>query len=370
MWVLVLAGFLGACDRRHTPQNPDQKSNPLLLISFDGFRYDYLSKTDTPHFDQLIKNGVKSEGLIPIFPTKTYPNHYAIATGLYPENNGLISNNMIDPQTGDRYSLSNRDAVEDPKWYQGEPVWNTAEKQEKKTGNLFWVGSETPIQNMRPTYWESYDGSLPDSARIDTIASWLTEQNSNRVDFASLYFSFSDTQGHRFGPDSTQIIEAIRHADNLIGYLVEKLKLSGLFEITNIIIVSDHGMAEVSRERVVVLNEMVNPDLLEITDIGPLVMMNVKDGQLQTVYTSLKENQKHFNVFKKEEIPERYHLTNHPRVPEILLIPDAGFSVYTREYLETNPGYPPGGAHGYDNQAEEMHALFLAHGPLLRKGFG
>lgn len=370
LWVLAIATLFGACNHlKETQSNKGKESHPLLLISFDGFRYDYLSKTDTPHFDQLVRNGVKSEGLIPIFPTKTFPNHYTIATGLYPENSGLVANNMIDPETGDRFSIGNRDAVENPTWYQGEPIWNTVEKQGKKAGTMFWVGSEAPIQNMRPTHWKRYDEALPDSARIDTVVQWLSRDDEKQVDFATLYFSFTDTQGHRFGPDSQEIIEAISRADDLIGYLSEQLRARQLYQKTNIMIVSDHGMAEVSRSRIVILDDIVNPDHLEIIEHSPSIMMNVKNDKLQEVYRSLKANENHFKVFLRDEIPDRYHLKNHSRIPQLLLVAEKGYTVNTRAFFNEHPGYPSGGTHGFDNQREEMHALFAAHGPAFKKGF-
>ncbi|MCG2588504.1 alkaline phosphatase family protein [Rhodohalobacter sulfatireducens] len=365
--VLIIGLFFVSCRQQLAVSDDQEQTNPVMLVSFDGFRYDYLTKTDTPNFDQLISNGVKSESLIPVFPTKTFPNHYAIVTGLYPENNGIISNNMLDPETGKRYSIRNRDAVEDPMWYQGEPIWNTVEKQGKKAGIMFWVGSEAPVQNMRPTYWNRYDGSIPDSARVDSVVQWLSGNETEKVDFASLYFSFTDSQGHRVGPESPQINGAIQRADDTMGYLVEELEAAQLFERTNIIIVSDHGMAQVSRDRVVVLDDIVDIEHLEIIDLGQLGMLNVDDPHLENVYNSLEANQNHYRVYKTKDIPERFHLKEHPRVTDLLLIPDIGYTITTSEFLDRNPNYPSGGAHGYDNHEKEMHSFFIAHGPDFEK---
>jgi predicted AlkP superfamily pyrophosphatase or phosphodiesterase len=205
--IVISCLFAFGCQQEtsHTP-----KGEKLLLLSFDGFRYDYLSKAETPNFDHLVEGGVISDGLIPIFPSKTFPNYYAIATGLYPENNGFVGNSMYDPEMDARFSMGNRDAVENPDWYQGEPIWNTVEKNGKQAGTMFWVGSETPIQDMRPTHWKSYDGSMPDSARIDSVVKWLSYGNELEVDFATVYFSFVDSRGHRYGPDSPEVVEAIR----------------------------------------------------------------------------------------------------------------------------------------------------------------
>ncbi len=348
------------------PQQPE--ADKLLLVSFDGFRHDYLSKAETPNFDALIQQGVISEGLIPIFPSKTFPNYYAIATGLYPENNGFVGNSMYDPEVDARFSMSNRDAVENPDWYQGEPIWNTVEKNGKKAGTMFWVGSETPIQNMRPTHWKSYEGSMPDSARIDSVIKWLTYGNEKEVDFATVYFSFVDGVGHRYGPNSPLIIEAIKRADDLVGYLTQRMSESELTENTNLMIVSDHGMAEVSRERIVALDEMIAPEDVELIEYSPSVMMNVKEGKLNEVYSSLKENEKNYRVYKKAEIPARYHLKNHRRTPDILMVAELGYTINFRSYFESRQNYPSGGAHGFDNSEREMHALFVAAGPDFKNG--
>lgn len=339
----------------------------LILISFDGFRADYLSKTETPNFDYLAKLGVTSDGLIPVFPSKTFPNHYALVTGLYPENNGLVSNSMYDPEMDIKYSIGNREQVENPDWYKGEPIWNTAEKQGKKAGTMFWVGSEAPIQNMRPSFWKSYDGSVPDSARIDLVVEWMTLPNNKKIDLATLYFSFLDSQGHRFGPDSPEVVEAIKHADDLVGYLIEQLKNNNLWDTTNIIIVSDHGMSELSRERIIVLDDYLNIEDIDIISGSPAVMMNTKNGKLEEIYSSLKRNENHFKVYKKEEIPERFHLKNSKRIPELLVIADRGYTINTKSYFDRNTSSPSGGTHGFDNQDKEMWALFLAEGPAFKK---
>lgn len=344
--------------------SPEKVQPQLLLISFDGFRADYLTKTETPNFDRLIKNGVTAEGLIPIFPTKTFPNHYAIATGLYPENNGLIGNNMYDPEMDARYSMGNRDAVENPDWYLGEPIWNTVEKAGKKAGTMFWIGSEAPIQNMRPSHWKSYDGSIPNEARIDTVLKWMTREQ-DPVEFGTLYFSFVDSQGHRYGPDSEEVIEAIEQADELVGYLMEKLESN---ESINLMIVSDHGMIEVSPSKKVTLDDFIDVNKIEIIAYSPALMFNVEGEGEQEVFESLKKNEENFKVYLKENIPNRYHLKNNSRVPEILMVADEGYTINTKQFFESRGSdYPSGGAHGFDNANPKMDAIFVAYGPAFNE---
>lgn len=349
--------------------SPENEQSQLLLISFDGFRADYLSKVETPNFDKLVQSGVTSEGLIPIFPTKTFPNHYAIATGLYPENNGLIGNNMYDPEMDASYSMGNRDAVENPEWYLGEPIWNTVEKAGKKAGTMFWIGSEAPIQNMRPAHWKSYDGSIPDEARIDTVLNWMT-RDVDPVDFGTVYFSFVDSQGHRFGPDSEEVIQAIQQADSLVGYLIAQIERLDTNRSINLMIVSDHGMIEVSQDKKVVLDNLIDVDDIDIISYSPALMFNVKEkGSKKEIYSSLKAGESNYRVYSKEEIPERFHLKNNIRTPEFLMVAEEGYTINSKDYFESRGAeYPSGGAHGFDNANTKMDALFVAYGPVFKEG--
>lgn len=365
--LLLLFFVCAACSS--TDKEPVPGEQKVLLVSFDGFRADYLSKTETPNCDRLADNGILSDGLIPVFPTKTFPNHYSLVTGLYAENHGLVSNNMYDPEMDAYYRISDREAVENPAWYRGEPIWNTAEKQGLKAGSMFWVGSEAPVQGMQPSIWKSYDGSVPDSARIDSVTTWLSSGDEREVDLGLLYFSFTDDAGHRYGPESEEVIQAIRRADGLVGYLSEQLKDRGLSENTNIIIVSDHGMAGLSRERIVVLDEMIDPSDVEIIEYSPAMMLRVKEGaDKEAVYQQLKSGEEHFSVYRKEDIPERFHLKNNIRIPDLLLVADLGYTINTEAYFSGNPNRPSGATHGFDNQLPEMQAVFLAKGPGLKKG--
>ena len=363
--LLLISIILLGCT--HTTKNAN--SNKLLLISFDGFRADYLLNTETPNFDKLAESGVLGKGLIPIYPSKTFPNHYAIATGLYPENNGFIANVMYDKELDLSFSMGDREQVENPHWWLGEPIWNTVEKEGKKAGTMFWVGSEAPVQNMRPTFWKQYDGSINNKERIDTVLHWMTLETEKQIDFGTLYFSFVDSQGHRNGTESEEVIDAIEEADKLMGYLISEMNAKGLLETTNIMIVSDHGMMDVSKERLVLLDDYINTEYIDIIEGSPSLMMNVEDGKLEEVYTSLKKNENHFKVYKKEDIPERFHIKNNPRTPELLLVAELGYTISTNNYVSSRGNYPSGGAHGFDNMEKEMWALFVANGPNFKKGF-
>ena len=348
-------------------QNRNTEEPKLLLISIDGFHPDYFDNYETPNINRLAETGVLADFMIPVFPTKTFPNHYSIATGLYTENSGLIANNMYDAEMDEYYSLGNREAVQDSRWYEGEPIWVTAEKQGLKTAPMFWPGSEAPIGGDHPTYWAPFNQELPYSARVDSVIHWLTMDQDTAPGFMTLYFSKVDTYGHRYGPESDSVAAAVHEVDEQIGYLIDELGRTGQGENLNMIIVSDHGMAEVSDERVILLDQIINLESMEVIDWNPVAMINSEDWvDTESIYEQLKSNEKNFRVYKKEDLPERYRFKNHPRVPEIILIADLGYSITTSERLAAYG--ISGGAHGYDNEHPEMHSFFLANGPSFKQG--
>lgn len=342
--------------------------NKVLLLSFDGFRYDDLTFTDTPHFDSLITGGVTSKGLIPVFPTKTFPNHYSIATGLYPEHTGLVANTMYDPVYEEWYRISNRDAVEDPRWYGGEPIWNTVEKQGLKAGTMFWVGSEAPIQNMRPSYWKRYDESMTETARIDTVVKWLAYPGDASADFATLYFEHVDATGHDYGLQSDALAEAIQKSDSLVGYLKQRLRESELWDRTNLIIVSDHGMVDLTAEKTILIDSIINMEDVERITWAPATMIQPKEGKTESVYRDLKQNENGYQVYRKADLPDRYHLKENRRVADLVVIADLGYTLLNEGYRDRFISNLPSATHGYDNGIKEMQALFAARGPAFKSG--
>ncbi|NGP88680.1 ectonucleotide pyrophosphatase/phosphodiesterase [Fodinibius halophilus] len=358
----VCTGLLG-CSSEQQPNPPK-----TLLISFDGFGHNYLHKADTPNFDTLAAGGVQAEGLIPVFPTKTFPNHYSIATGLYPENTGFIGNTMYDPKWEEWYRIRDREAVENGKWYGGEPIWNTLEKQGIKTGTMFWVGSEADIQGMRPTHWKRYNDDMPGKARIDTVIKWMAAPGDRVVNFATLYYSDVDSKGHRYGTKSDSVKQAIKRADRLMGYLKQQMEKSSLWENTNIIIVSDHGMVNQSADKLIRLDNIINMENTGRVIWGPMTMIEPKNGKKEEVYRGLKSAENNYKVYKKEDLPERYHLKNHRRVEDIVMVAELGYTILDEEYEQRFLNSLPRATHGYDNNNKEMQALFLARGPAFKSG--
>jgi len=362
--VLLLVILSGCGPESSVDEKLNQK---VLLISVDGFMNKYIDRNPTPNFDRMIENGVKAEHLIPVFPTKTFPNHYSQVTGLLAEHHGIITNSFPDDSLGERFSYGPpEDSPNDERWWGGEPIWTTAELQGKTSATMFWPGSEASINGMRPTKWKAYDGSVDNYSRIDSVMSWLDPAGGIDADLSTLYFSHVDSRGHSFGPDSPEVDRAVMETDSLLGYLWDKIDEVGLRNRLNVIIVSDHGMAELSEEKVIFLDDMIDLENFEAIDWSPVAMLKPDEGMRDEIYQTLKENEENYRVFLKEDLPAEYGFTDHYRIPEIIVIADVPYSISSREYFET--GSLPAGMHGYDNKAPEMAAIFIASGPAFKKG--
>lgn len=367
VWLVLLwlAGLSGCAPAARPPADAPRPS--VLLISIDGFRADYLDRFDVPHLQELARRGVRAEALIPSFPSKTFPNHYTLVTGLYPDHHGIIANNMYDPAMDASFSLSNREAVSDGRWWGGEPLWVTAERQGQRSATYFWPGSEAAIRGVRPSYWLPYDDDVPGPARVDQVLAWLDLPPAERPAFITLYFSEVDHWGHEAGPDAPETRAAAARVDGYVGRLLDGLAARGLDAAVNVIVVSDHGMVATSPERAVVLDDYVRLDDLRIVDWSPVLMLYPPEDSLEAVYDALRRAP-HLTVYRKEALPEALHFGTHPRVPPLVALADEGWVITTRAQLARSPERFAGGTHGYDPRVPSMHALFIAAGPAFRNG--
>ena len=269
----------------------------VILISFDGFRWDYLDRGKTPNFDKLINNGVRAISLRPVFPSKTFPNHISIATGLYPEHHGIIHNYFKNPFNSEEFGLNNPDAVQNSKWYSGEFIWETAKKQGVITASFFWPGSEVTLEYRQPNYYKEYQHELPYEKRIEGVLDWLKLPMEKRPHFITLYFHETDSKGHEYGPNSVEINQAIQLLDSQLGALLTGLEKINLKDSVNIIIVSDHGMTEISDDKVINIDKLLEGKKYELRETGPVMMVNpLQEG----IYEILKQNSKNYHVYKKE----------------------------------------------------------------------
>ncbi len=365
--VLALAASLLACATLRGPAAVPARA--LVLVGVDGFRHDFLERAETPALDRLAAAGVLAERLVPAFPTKTFPNHYTIVTGLYPEHHGIVANNMYDPVFDATYSLDNRAAVEDGRWYGGEPIWVTLERQGGTAATFFWPGSEAAIAGRRPTYWKLYDGEVPNEHRVDQAIAWLDLPRPRRPDFLTLYFSDVDDAAHGHDPDTApEVGEAVARVDAMLGRLLDGLERRELLATTDIVVVSDHGMAATSPERAIAIDDYVDLEVANVVDWNPVLALWPGADRVEEVYAALAGAHPRLAVYRKSEIPEALHYREHRRIPPILGIADEGWSVTSRGYLAERGERLRGGNHGYDPRLPSMGALFLASGPSFRRG--
>lgn len=363
MLALVLAA-LAACGPPRSAAPP-----PLILVSIDGWRWDYLDRADAPALRRLAARGVRAEGLRVTFPSKTFPSHYTIATGLSPVAHGIVSNSMEDPGLEGRFALAHPEIRDDPRWWGGEPIWNTAERQGLRAAPLFWPGADVAIGGRRPSYWLRYDDDLPDGHRVDQVLEWLRLPEGERPAFVSLYFSGVDSAGHRHGPDAPEVMAAAADVDRQIGRLVAGLEADGQLDAVHLLVVSDHGMAALSPERVIVLDDFLDVSTVDIIDRTPVLGLRPRDGNVERVYAALRDRHPALRVYRREEVPAEYNYRSSPRIPPIVGIADDGWTIATRAIAERwQQGGMPGGDHGYDPRLTSMHGLFVAAGPRIRQG--
>ncbi len=359
-YLLIFLIFAGTIFAQNKPY--------LILISFDGFRWDYLDRGLTPNLNYLKENGVSALSLKPSFPSKTFPNHLSIITGMYPENHGVIANDFVDPFTLNKYSIRDTSAVRSDKWYLGEPFWATAKRQGIKTASYFWPGSEIPLEHKHPTYFEHYEHNRNYDIRIEGVINWLKLPYNERPNFITLYFDAADTYGHRYGPNSPEVNSAISKLDSLTGSLIAKLKEINLYDSTNVMIVSDHGMAEIDNQRSINIESITGKQPI-IDGIGPVMMIKPEDGQIEIVYKKLKEKEDHFKVYKREEVPGNYHFSNNAFILPLILIAEPGWSLIDERAAKRQNNYTNKGNHGYDNSHLDMHGIFIASGPAFKQNY-
>lgn len=361
--------LIPACSDVHQMEASfETEGQTVLLISIDGFINEYVDRNATPNFDRFLADAVQAEYLIPVFPPNTFPSHWSIVTGLYVENHGIIANSFYDYELEARFSYGPQGTPNDERWWGGEPIWATAEKKGVTTATFFWPGSEASIHGVQPTRWMDYDGSVPDSVRIDSVMNWLDPAGELGASFATLYFSFVDSRGHRYGPDAEEVDESVREMDGLIGYLLERMEAHGLSETLNVMLVSDHGMAATSPDRVIFLEDLINLNDVDVVAWSPAGMLKPREGKTEIVYQALKEREEElpYRVFLRDEMPERFRFSNHYRIPEIILLADVGYTITNRPFFN-NRGVLAG-THGYDNMEPEMFSFFAAKGPAFRTG--
>lgn len=341
-----------------------QPDNYVVMLSLDAFRWDYSTLYNTPTLNQIAREGVKAGSMISCYPSKTFPNHYSMATGLYPDNHGIVNNSFFDPDLG-FYSISDRQSVEFPDFYGGEPIWVTTEKQGVRTASYYWVGSEAQIEGVQPTYWKKYKQRVPLSDRIDTIIHWLSLPVEERPRLITWYYHEPDWTSHDYGPVSPKTKVVVERIDSLLGVFIRKVKALPNASKINIIIVSDHGMASISNDKFVNLSDYIDKEWFDIISGGnPVYNLQPKKQYYKQALEILKKIP-NLKVWERDSIPKRYHYGKNPRVCDILVEADLGYSV---SWVGDKDKYS-GGTHGYDNMYPEMQGIFYAFGPNFKQGY-
>jgi ectonucleotide pyrophosphatase/phosphodiesterase family protein 5 len=337
-------------------------SSPLILVSIDGFRWDYLNRGFSPNVSSLAAGGVRAERMLPSFPSITFPNHYTLVTGLYPDHHGIVNNTFEDARLTGVFHMTTKDEAW---WDEGTPIWVSAERQGVRTATEFWPGSEVAFHGVRPEHWEPFNQAKSSDQRVDTLLGWLDAPAATRPQFLTLYFDIVDTAGHHHGPDSSEVNTAIATVDAAIGRLIAGLKVRGLD--ANLIIVADHGMAGTAAERTVVLDDYIDPAFAHVVfadAVSGVDFLGTPAGQ--KAEAKLLGSHPHMTCWKKADVPERFHYGSNPRVPDVVCAAEVGWLIETREEI-AHHRYPLLGEHGYDNATPQMGALFIANGPAFAK---
>jgi predicted AlkP superfamily pyrophosphatase or phosphodiesterase len=360
---LLFGLFLASCS---TPPSRTA-AGPLILISIDGFRWDYLARHGAPTLKALAAGGVHATRLTPSFPSKTFPNHYTIVTGLYPSHHGIVANWFYDPADNAKFDMSK---TESRWWDGGEPVWITAEKQGVRSACFFWPGSEAEQRGIRPSFFKPFDKKLTAADRVDGLLAWLALPPGQRPRLATLYFDIVDDMGHKFGPLAPETAAAVRETDNAVARLLAGLERLGLRETANLVIVSDHGMSEMSPEQTVFLEDLMDPSQVRVEATGPYGGVRPNAGvNISALVAGIRAKAPpQIKVYLREEMPARFHYNAGDSIPPILLLADDHWSVEERGRWSLSWARNSKGNHGWDPATSNMGALFIASGPIFKRG--
>ena len=355
----------------HGPNTAEQQAKPyVILVSLDGFRYDYPRIYDSPNLDALGARGASApEGMIPAYPSITFPNHYTIVTGLYPEHHGIVANAFYDPVRKQVYSYKDEQTVTDGTWYGGTPLWVLAEQQGMRAACFFWPGSEADVQGVRPTYYMKYDTKFPNRARVEQVLAWLQSPPERRPHFITLYFSDVDSAGHAHGPDSPEVAAAVREVDDEVGRLVAGVAKLNLR--VDVIVVADHGMAKVEGDWIN-LGEFFDTRLLEKSVESSMYPRS--EAAAEKVFAALHGKSDKFKVYRNGSVPAGLHFDGNLREGDPVVVATGPYLLRVNAPPAgaadaMHLAGPPAGMHGYDTtDMPEMKAIFFAAGPDIRRG--
>jgi len=367
--IRLLLGSLFASLAACAPQAPKPPTHSLLiLISIDGYRADYLGRGQSPTLAALAASGVRAESLRPAFPTLTFPNHYTIVTGLYPDHHGIVNNRMVDPAIAVPFVYKDATTIDNPAWWGGEPLWVSVQKQGRHAATAYWPGSDVAIDGVRPDHWLPFDASLSSDARVEQALEWLDLPEPQRPVFVTIYFDEVDRISHTFGPGSAQVDAAIARVDVALAHLLDGLKQRGLVDTANLVVLSDHGQALAGADKVEVLDRTIDLKDVNLIATGVLAGLAAKPGHEAEVERALLAPHDHMRCWKKSAVPARLHYGSNPRIPPLLCLANDGWIINTQEFMDRPDRHISLGEHGYDNDDPAMGALFVARGPAFKRG--
>jgi predicted AlkP superfamily pyrophosphatase or phosphodiesterase len=342
-----------------------QAKHYVVLVSLDGFRYDYPRRYGAPHLLQLgFKGASAPEGMFPAYPSLTFPNHISIITGLYPEHHGIVANSFWDPTREQTYVYSQTQSDSDGSWYSGTPLWVLAEQQGIRSACLFWPGSEAEIQGKRPSYYLHFDDKLDDEKRVDQVVAWLKLPPELRPHFITLYYSNVDHAGHNYGPDSEEVRAAVHHVDAMIGDL--QMKVAALHLPADIVVAADHGMVTLQGGPVTLSD---SADLSDFLTEGALLYPK-PDADVQETYEEfLAHPDPRFKVYRRADVPAYLHFDANPREGDPVIVPNGPFTFRAHASSSEESTKKNRGGHGFNPRTmPEMKAIFFAGGPDIRPG--
>ncbi len=344
----------------------------IIMVSLDGFRHDYVARFQPPNLLKLIKEGTAAESMIPVYPSKTFPNHYTLVTGMYAGKHGIIDNPFYDSQIDAVYTSGNREISMQSVWYNGTPLWQLVQNKGLKSAAFYWIGSELPIKGQYPTYYKKYDAKVSNDARINQAFEWLKLPETERPHLITLYFSLVDDIGHKYGPDSPEIKVAVMKADSLVGALYEGLKKSNL--PTNLLVMSDHGMEQIPPSPANFINIEKIADLRDSTinffTNSTHANIYFKDKtKIKKVYETLRKEAKNYTVYYQKDIPKKWHYVFPNRTGDLLVVANAPYLIGGNTAEANQKKQLSAGQHGYDPTINKnMHAIFYAWGKDIKKG--
>ncbi|MCF8219259.1 MAG: ectonucleotide pyrophosphatase/phosphodiesterase [Bacteroidales bacterium] len=364
LFVFLTSLFCAGCNNDSGNSAPEKSDNYVVMLSLDGFRWDYPDSIATPNLDRIAKKGVKAKSLKPAFPTKTFPNHYSMATGLYPDHHGLVLNSFYDPETEKSYSMIDSASRNNPLFYAGEPIWETTEKNGLTAATFFWVGSDVRGAKNKATYWEPYNQKIPFSARIDSVINWLKLPEEKRPELIMWYMHEPDAIGHYAGPHAAPTDSVVMRLDSMLGIFLNKIDQLPFKDQINIIVTSDHGMGKISNDRVVDLSKYTDSTWFSrVEGHNPNYLFQVKQGYLDTAFKALSRVE-HISVWKHGEVPEELNYGNNPRTLDLIVLADWAWSItYGKKEIKY------AATHGFDNRNKDMHAIFYAFGPDFKENY-